>query len=63
MNKFKILLLSIFLFFLGAIIVIAKTNDLKLNGKVFVIDPGHGGKDVGTFYKNIYEKDINLSIL
>lgn len=24
--------------------------------------PGHGGKDPGTVYKDIYEKDINLSI-
>ena len=27
-----------------------------------VIDPGHGGLDPGTIYKNIYEKDINLQI-
>jgi N-acetylmuramoyl-L-alanine amidase len=27
-----------------------------------VIDPGHGGKDPGTVYKNIYEKDIALGI-
>ena len=28
-----------------------------------VIDAGHGGKDGGTFYNDIYEKDINLSIV
>ena len=34
----------------------------KLIGKVIVIDVGHGGVDSGTVYKNIKEKDINLSI-
>lgn len=33
-----------------------------LNDKVIYIDPGHGGLDPGSIYKNIYEKDINLSI-
>lgn len=41
---------------------IAKSKKLTLNNKTIVIDPGHGGKDVGTSYKDIYEKDINLSI-
>ncbi len=30
---------------------------------VIVLDPGHGGKDPGTLWKNIYEKDINLAII
>lgn len=29
---------------------------------VVVIDPGHGSIDTGTSYRNIYEKDINLTI-
>ncbi len=33
-----------------------------LNGKVFVVDAGHGGVDPGTVSGNIYEKDINLKI-
>lgn len=41
---------------------IAKNKKMILEGKTIVIDPGHGGKDVGTSYKDIYEKDINLSI-
>ena len=36
--------------------------ELPLAGKVIIVDPGHGGKDPGTTYKNIYEKNINLSI-
>lgn len=36
--------------------------NLELLGKVIYIDPGHGGKDPGTIYKDIYEKDINLEI-
>ena len=35
---------------------------LPLMGKLIVIDSGHGGKDPGTMYENIYEKDINLAI-
>ena len=39
-----------------------KKTGLKLFNKVIYLDPGHGGLDPGTVYKNIYEKDINLSI-
>ena len=34
----------------------------KLIGKKIIIDVGHGGKDSGTVYENIKEKDLNLSI-
>ncbi len=33
-----------------------------LAGKIIVIDPGHGGIDVGASRGNIYEKDITLEI-
>lgn len=48
------------LFTSGFVYVNAISN--KLVGKVVVIDIGHGGKDSGTVYKDIKEKDINLSI-
>lgn len=51
-------MLSIFMF--GYIDI--KANKLPLMGKIIYLDPGHGGKDPGSIYKNIYEKDINLQI-
>ena len=36
--------------------------NLELLGKVIYIDPGHGGADPGSIYKDIYEKYINLEI-
>lgn len=45
-----------------AIISYVKGENLDLIGKVIYIDPGHGGIDPGATYKDIYEKDINLSI-
>ena len=32
--------------------------DLPMQGKVIVVDAGHGGLDPGAIYKDIYEKDI-----
>lgn len=34
----------------------------KVKGEVIVIDPGHGGVDVGATRDGVYEKDINLEI-
>lgn len=33
-----------------------------LKNKTIYIDPGHGGRDPGAFYKDIKESDINLQI-
>ena len=63
MKKYYILLfLSVLLF--SASLIKANTNysNLKLVGKVIYLDPGHGGTDPGAVYKDIYEKDITLSI-
>lgn len=40
----------------------AKNKKLILNNMTIIIDPGHGSLDKGTSYKDIYEKDINLTI-
>ncbi len=33
-----------------------------LFGKIITIDPGHGGRDCGTYYGKLYEKDLNLEV-
>lgn len=63
MLRYKICVL--FLFIIGICtfdFVSADTNDLPLFGRVIYIDAGHGGVDPGAMYKDIMEKDINLSI-
>lgn len=59
---YSIFLLIIFICTFSFVSADIKTSNLDLFGKVIYIDPGHGGKDPGTIYKNIYEKDINLEI-
>lgn len=39
------------------------STNLPLVGKVIYLDAGHGGVDAGANYKEILEKDINLSIV
>lgn len=54
----------IFMLFFCLIITVAADNkNLKLSNKTIFLDAGHGGKDVGSSYKDIYEKDINLKIV
>ena len=61
MNKFKlIIIIFIFISILSISKVYAQVFNYTLLGKTIYIDPGHGGIDSGTTYKNIYEKDINL---
>ena len=61
MNKFKLIILAaIFISIISISKVYAIINSYTLLGKTIYIDPGHGGRDSGAVYKNIYEKDINL---
>ena len=54
-------LIIILSFFLCGVANLSSMNPV-LMGKTIVIDVGHGGKDGGTSYKDIFEKDINLDI-
>lgn len=62
----KLLKLCLIIFFLFCLTVLnqvdAQINELPLLGKVIFVDPGHGGRDPGTMYGKIKEKDIVLDI-
>ena len=59
--------LKMFLLFIMLILVFDKASafikEAPLVGKAIYLDAGHGGKDPGAYYKDIYEEDINLSIV
>lgn len=59
--------LKMFLLFIMLILVFDKASafirEAPLVGKIIYLDAGHGGKDPGAYYKEIYEEDINLSIV
>ena len=59
---YSIFLLIIFICTFSFVEADIKKSNLELLGKVIYVDPGHGGLDPGTVYKDIYEKDINLEI-
>lgn len=63
MLKHKILILIVFLVAICSIgYVNAEKQTLPLLGKVIYLDPGHGGKDSGAYYKNVKESVLNLEI-
>lgn len=63
--KYKV---SLFVFLLLVVFSLSfaqahnKSKELPLFQKVITIDPGHGGRDPGTRYGKILEKDLNLEI-
>lgn len=56
-----LILLFLYLFFIPAVTA-AANNISPLQGKVVVLDPGHGGYDPGAVRGEVYEKHINLQI-
>ena len=60
-HKYKYFLL-LMTFFAIITIQIVDANRLPLKQIVITVDPGHGGRDPGTRYQNILEKDLNLEI-
>lgn len=61
MIKYKLTTLFMFIMMLCTIEFVS-AQELILKGKIIYIDPGHGGRDPGTIYKDIKESDINLEI-
>ena len=63
-RKYKVLFIIMFIVLLMSLqFVDARVKPKKtLIGKVITIDAGHGGRDSGTSYGNLYEKDLNLEI-
>ena len=63
--KYKVSLLILLLlvvFSLGVVNARKESKKLPLLHKVITVDPGHGGRDPGTRYGKILEKDLNLEI-
>lgn len=60
-HKLKSIIIITIIILLSSIDLIA-AQQLPLLGIVITIDPGHGGRDPGTMYGSIKEKDLNLEI-
>ena len=59
--KYNTTLLIIFCLLVLSLQVIS-AQTLPLQDTIIMVDPGHGGRDSGTYYGETYEKDINLEI-
>lgn len=63
MKKRLVRIWFIFVILLALLICNSAIADTPFQGKTIVLDAGHGGKDPGTMFQDIYEKDINLAIV
>lgn len=61
-NNKIIILLLILINIISFSTIFVKAKELPLTNKTIYLDPGHGGVDPGSIYKDIYEKNINLNI-
>ena len=59
---FLIVILILIILIIDKTVAISHIDEFPLLGKVIFVDAGHGGRDPGVVYGNIYEKDINLEI-
>ena len=55
-------LFFIFLLFLLSSCLIKEIEVSNFSSYVIFIDPGHGGKDNGTSYNDIFEDELNLKL-
>lgn len=62
MKNYYVKIMSVFLGLFILMYGYPVRADLPLQGKVIVVDCGHGGLDPGALYNDIYEKDITLAI-
>lgn len=60
-KKCKSIVLVILCLFVFSIQIIS-AQSLPLQDTIIMVDAGHGGRDSGTYYGDILEKDINLEI-
>lgn len=63
MNKYKLLIIICFFFFISILPKASATiNGYSLLGKIICLDSGHGGKDSGAESDKIIEKEMNLAL-
>lgn len=60
MKKYLFIISLVFLLFFSFAFKVHTENSFPLFGRLIVLDPGHGGLDPGSLFKNEYEKDYNL---
>lgn len=60
-KKYKSLLWIVFFSLITSLQMIS-AQTLPLQDTIIMVDAGHGGRDSGTYYGSILEKDINLAI-